>query len=408
MVRRPQADGKRVLITDGEERSALAACRSLHGAGYRVTTTYATRWAPARWSKASVEAHRLPDPRSDPRVFVAALVDIVRRDAYAALIPGTDAALLAVSQHRDELEPHVRLGLPPHGVVERCLDKLELAEGAERAGIQSPETIAGSTSEDALRAVEQFGYPVVVKPRRTLFFTGSGLRQQASVRVANAAELATALRRCGPDWLIQPAIDGAVHSFSGVRTAEGLIARGFSRYLRTWPVQAGNASFAYTIPLPPALAARVEALLADLGWVGIFELELVERPDGELAAIDLNPRLFGSLALVSAAGAPLAELWCRWLCGETIARRTARAARTYRWEDGELRNFVGCLRRGRLSDAAAMTVPRRGLVHAFFAPRDPLPLAARAMWLASLRRQRARAAKEELAAAAHSVQVETN
>ena len=52
------------------------------------------------------------------------------------------------------------------------------------------------------------------------------------------------------------------------------------RYLRTWPPEAGNAALTETVAVPAELAERVGALVAALGWEGIFELELVRVPAG--------------------------------------------------------------------------------------------------------------------------------
>jgi predicted ATP-grasp superfamily ATP-dependent carboligase len=390
----------RVLITDGEDRSSLAACRTLHAAGYRVTCVHVLRTAPAAWSRRVAAARRLPDPRIDADAFVDGLVEIVSAHRHHAVIPGGDAALLAISRQRERLEPHVGLGLPPHEAVERSLDKLATGEAAERAGIPAPASLACSTAAEAAAAAEQTGYPVLVKPRRTVFRDGSWLRHQSSLWVSEPAELEDALRLAGNEWLIQPAVEGAVHSFSGVRTPDGLIAQALSRYVRTWPAQAGNASFAHTIPVLPALAARVEAMLADLGWVGIFEVELIGRPDGGFATLDLNPRVFGTLALVSAAGAPLAEVWCRWLGGQATAPAIARPGVRYRWEDAELRNAVRHMRRGQLRGALAVAHPRRRVAHAFFAAGDPVPALARAAWLAAPGRRRLWAAPDAMVAPA--------
>jgi predicted ATP-grasp superfamily ATP-dependent carboligase len=323
-------------------------------------------------------------------------VEIVVAEPHDVLIPGGDAALLAISRQRERLEPHVCLGLPAHEVVERSLDKLAADEAAERAGIGRPPTIACATAEEAAEAAEQLGYPLLVKPRRTVFRDGSWLRHQSSLRVDEPGGLAAALRLVGSACLLQPALEGAVHSLSGVRTPAGLIARGLSRYVRTWPSEAGNASFAYTIPVDPALAAKVEAMLADIGWVGIFEVELIGAPGGEFAAIDFNARVFGTLALISAAGAPLAEVWCRWLCGEAQIPVVARPGVRYRWDDAELRNALRLLRRGRVRAALAIARPRRGLTHAFFSVRDPVPVLARAVWLLSPARRRVWAAPDSM------------
>ena len=55
---------------------------------------------------------------------------------YAVLIPSGDASLVAISRHRDLVEPHLSapIGLPPHEVVAAATDKSQLAAVVEDAG----------------------------------------------------------------------------------------------------------------------------------------------------------------------------------------------------------------------------------------------------------------------------------
>ena len=103
----------RVLITDGEQRAVVAAVRGLARAGYAVTVTASSRPAAAHWSRDCARRLHTPIVAADRG---AGLVEAVRRELereqYAALVPGSEAALRAFSRHRDELEQLTRLGLP--------------------------------------------------------------------------------------------------------------------------------------------------------------------------------------------------------------------------------------------------------------------------------------------------------
>jgi len=162
-----------------------------------------------------------------------------------------------------------------------------------------------------------------------------------------------------------------------VRTGDGIVAFVVARYLRTFPPEAGNVAFAETVVPPDGLRDRVDALMGELGWEGIFELELMRGDDGRFHAIDVNPRLYGSLALATRAGAPLAVILCDWILGRPTAPVTARAGVRYRWEDADLRHALAQLRQGRVRAAASALAPRRDVAHAHFRLSDPGPLAAR-------------------------------
>src|ERR1039457_3381331 len=105
----------RILITNAEERSVLASCRSLAVAGYRVSAIAFTHRAAAHHSRYCDKRLRMTDPALDAERFIDELADELRRGRYAALIPGSDRALLAISCMRERLEGITRMALPSAG-----------------------------------------------------------------------------------------------------------------------------------------------------------------------------------------------------------------------------------------------------------------------------------------------------
>jgi predicted ATP-grasp superfamily ATP-dependent carboligase len=378
---------ERILVTDVEERAALAVCRGLAAVAYRVSGVASSRSAAGHWSRTVARRYTLPSPRLDPAGFVAELAAITAEGEHAVLIPSVDAALLAVSEHREAFAPHVRVGLPPHDIVLRNLDKLALFDAAERVGLPPP---AGETCKDvdqAAAVARRYGYPVILKPVRSLA-RGEG-RTITSAFAADEDEL----RRLAPEhrapFTVQRREPGAVVSCGGVVANGALLGLCVSRYERTWPRTAGSASSSTTIEPPHGLPHRIEQLLGEIGWQGIFELELIETADGRLAAIDFNPRPYGSLTLATAAGANLPAIWCDWLLDRPPVPARCRAGLRYRWEEAELLNLAWAIRNRRLAAAAAVLRPRRS-VFAFFRLADPGPVVARS--LAALRQRVARRA----------------
>jgi predicted ATP-grasp superfamily ATP-dependent carboligase len=381
-------DPPRVLLTDAQDRSSLAGCRSLRGAGYAVDALATSRPAAAHWSRFCDRRLTASDPREDQARFIAELRDIVRATSYRLLVTGSDASLLAISRHRDRLEPFVELGLPSAEVVERCLSKPALALAAGEVGLGSPETAVCRDEGEARAAARRFGYPVVVKPRSTVFGRNGRVRQRGSSLVGDDASLAATLPEYGTPCLVQRREDGTVLSFSGVAADGRLLAYGVSRYGRTWPPEGGSVSFAKTIPPPPDLHRKVSDLLAVLGWQGVFELEMIQKQDEGFAAIDFNPRLFGSLELITKAGAPLTAAWCDWALNLGRIEAEARPGYAYRWEDAELRNLWRRLRERRLRSAISVLRPRRRMTRSFFRLTDPAPLLARILLLVNHRLRR--------------------
>jgi predicted ATP-grasp superfamily ATP-dependent carboligase len=368
-----------VLITDAQERSVVAAIRALDAAGYRVGATTHTRPSPGQCSRSCSEHHRVSSASANDEAFVTQLEEIVRRGAYAVLLAGSDASLLAISKYRVRLEPHVEIGLPSHDVVRGALSKVELARAAEVVGFRTIRSSVCENGEQALRAAREFGFPVIAKSASALVVTGGRTVRPDSRLIPDAAAMSAWLEQQPGPSLIQGRERGHVYSCPGVMTADGLVGFALARYIRTWPPRAGNASFAETISPPESLRESVAALLDRMGWRGIFELELMGSEEQGFVAIDMNPRVYGSLALSVRAGASLPALWCDVLLGRPVVAAVARPGVSYRWEEGETRNFVAFARRGSWRAALDVMRPRHDCAHAEFSRHDPGPLVARAI-----------------------------
>src|SRR3954447_5372040 len=129
----PGSSNRRVLITDGEARAALAACRALHSAGYEVDAVASRAPAAVHWSRFCSRRLRAPDPRLDRAGFTESLGGLLAERPYDVLLPGSDAALRAISEDRDRLSDLTSIGLPNHEVVLRCLSKAPVFEASRVA-----------------------------------------------------------------------------------------------------------------------------------------------------------------------------------------------------------------------------------------------------------------------------------
>ncbi len=374
----------RILVTDAQDRPGIAAIRCLHSSGFAVTAAGQAWWAPGLWSRQCSHRFVVSDPHQGIDEYVAGLERIVQARRHEVLLSGTDETLFAVSSRRERLAREVELGLPAREVVARALSKVRLAEAAADAGFPTPEGVVCETSDEALEAAREFGFPVLVKGVDTIAERDNLMIRFPTQLVRDEQELADAHERNGR-CIVQRRVEGHVAAFLGVMTDEGLLGMVLSRYRRTWPPVAGMASFAETAVIAPWLAERVGSLVDGLGWRGIFQLQMIEGADGHTWPIDFNPRLFGSMGIARAAGVPLSTLWCRWLLGERPSPRVGRAGVTYRWEQGDARNIVWQLRQGDPRGALASVRPKPGTTHPYFELSDPLPFVAQCGELAAVR-----------------------
>src|SRR6266576_1319214 len=89
----------RILITDGNERAALAAARSLVRAGHDVCVAAPTRVSLAGASRAVRPLRLATDPLSDPAGYAAAVGRFVAGEGADLLLPITDPSLEAVLEY---------------------------------------------------------------------------------------------------------------------------------------------------------------------------------------------------------------------------------------------------------------------------------------------------------------------
>ena len=360
----------RVLLTGSENPTGLAGLRALARAGFETWAAVGSRSSLGARSRAAAGLVDVPDPRESPDAFVDALADATRRLGVAAVLPGTEGALLAIAGRESAFPPSVALGSAPAETLRKATDKIELERLSLKAGFHVPPTRLIGAVEAA--AAEELAFPAILKPLRSELRTNGRLERFEASWVESRADLARALRGL-PDGagLVQPLIDGRLISVNGV-AFEGRL-HGVNQHVvhRVWPERCGHAVYAETIPMIPERERTVATFMRELGWSGVFNLQLIEH-GGRDYVIDLNPRLYVSLSLAVAAGLNLPAIWASLLLGLPVEAGGYRTGIRFREERGDLHAIFSELGRGRLEAARAL-LPRRRTVHALFSIRDPRP-----------------------------------
>ena len=128
-------------------------------------------------SRAAAGLVDVPDPRTAPDAFVSALAAAAKRLGVAAVLPGTEAALLALAGRESAFPASVAVGSAPEGTLQKATDKAALALLSLRAGLDVPPTRI-VVAEDPV-ATHDLSFPAVVKPLRSELVDG-GSRCSAS------------------------------------------------------------------------------------------------------------------------------------------------------------------------------------------------------------------------------------
>lgn len=349
-----------VLVTgDGQSRGAVAAVRALAAAGYCPAVTVSDGVSMAGASRYCLRRVPVPDATADPLGYAHAVRKELDRRPYLAVLPATDAVMIALKL------PEVHL-----------MDKVAWASLAAASGVAVLPARVFETSAELHRAAPELDYPVVVKP---------DLKRFMAQFVASPADLKRVPEDSGR-LLVQPYCPDPMRGIIGLMWAGRLVAAVHFSYIRIWPMPCGAASAAETIPPDNLIEAGLERLLA--GYQGMFHVDLVGP-----YLLDINPRIHPTLALARAAGVDLVGLYCGLLQGATPSVVRGRSGVFFRWVEGDLRSIVAAVVAGRMSPRAAIRAlsPRRGEAHAAESLSDPWPFIERVRYIPrAIGRRRAR------------------
>lgn len=347
-----------VLVTDGEQRAALAAVRSLGRAGHRVLVASADPRPLAGASRWATRSLPVPEPLGDPEGFSRAIAGIVLSLGVEVVLPMTEAAHLALLPGRGALHPAV-VAAPSFETFVRTADKQLVISTAASLGIAAPRQVT-MTTRPAPGPIDIGGltYPLVVKPSRSIGEAG-GRREKLGVRhaedPARLAGILADLPAAGFPVLIQERIIGPGVGVFVLRWNGRSIARFAHRRIREKPPSGGVSVLAESVPGDPELFAATDALLAALDWEGVAMVEFKrDASTGRPYLMEINGRFWGSLQLALDAGVDFPRLLVEAALGRVPPESlTWRSGVRSRWFWGDLDHLL--LRM--LRSSAALDLP---------------------------------------------------
>jgi protein-tyrosine-phosphatase/predicted ATP-grasp superfamily ATP-dependent carboligase len=372
------------LILDGHSRAAVETVQALGRSGIKVIVSAEKRDAIAFRSRYPI--NKLIQPRAIPsQKLMHWLEDLNARHGLDLIIPCTENSLQAFLEVPEE-NPLRRIAvLPPSRSLRTTLDKNLTGRYALQLGIPVPST----------RLVERIAdigetprFPVVLKTARSKLAEGNELKtfEPAIVRDEQA------WRSVLIDWVPRMAVleQEYIQGWGvGIEMLyrEGKLAWYFAHErLHEWPLTGGASTYRRSIEPPEGMLEASRRLLDSLEWHGVAMVEFKYRPNGSFTLMEVNPRLWGSLALSIDSGVnfPLG-LW-QIATGQALAPqpsfrravRTRHLASDLQWCKANLladRNDRLLLTRSRFRSLAELGLPflgRESWDH--FDLRDPGPV----------------------------------
>jgi predicted ATP-grasp superfamily ATP-dependent carboligase len=335
------------LVTDGDERAALAVVRALGSAGIRVTVGSTGEASLAGSSRYCSKQLRYPSPLEDGTGFQELLQRELKNGGHRVLIPMADITNCLVGEARSRLEPLVALPISSQRCIERAQDKGEVLRLARELGVPCPATLRFQPGEDLSRVGQTVGYPAVIKPRFSRFRNhNTNTWVLGPVEYAcNQDELQSKLYQshaCIPEPLIQEELQGEGRGVF-LLIWDGELKGAFChRRLREKPPWGGVSVYRESMPLDENLVEKSLLLLQALGWKGVAMVEYkVDARDGVAKLMEVNGRFWGSLQLAIDSGINFPLSLYRLACGENVpAQFDYKVGVRSRWLLGDLDHLL--------------------------------------------------------------------
>ena len=334
----------RVLITDGNERAALATARSLVRAGHSVCVTAATPLSLAGVSRGVRARVITTDPLTNPAGYAAEVRRVAEQEGTTLLLPISDASLEAVLERRAMLPAHITLPFADLATYRAASDKAYVLEQAQSCGFGVPETRIVASSEQWDEPIPDRFFPGVVKPHRSVVTAGNSRRKLVVTRVADAADCRRVLADLPPEAfpvLVQRWVSGVGEGLFALRWGGRAVALFAHRRLREKPPAGGVSVYRESIALDNRLVGPGLRLLDALDWHGVAMIECRhELETGGYVVMEVNGRFWGSLQLAIDAGVDFPELLVRCAAGERVPEyRDYRIGVRSRWFWGDMDHF---------------------------------------------------------------------
>src|SRR6266851_1400274 len=287
------------LVLDGHSRAAVETLQALGRYGVEVDIA-AERDCTAFHSR--YVRQRLTQP---PTHFPHRVAEwIAEQDAlreYRLIVASTEYSLQAFRMLSNDNPVRTKALLPGNESLNTALNKQKTCELASSLDIAVPRT---TLIESGLKLPTVERYPVVLKPTKSILVTSESVTTIAPEIVRNESERAAVLEK----WLPYLPVQQLEYIAGRGLGIEFLFNQGQPVWhfaherIHEYPLTGGASTYRRSVHADPTLLERAQRLLAALRWHGVAMVEFKVAPDGSFYLMEINPRLWGSLALSIDAG----------------------------------------------------------------------------------------------------------
>lgn len=298
----------RALVLDAHSSAGIEVVQSLGRAGIGVDA--ASEQPECLGFVSRYPDRRYPQPAAgDPDTFNSWLRELDDQRQYSLIVPTTENSLSAVNNlHKDD-PLRAKALLPSPESIQIALSKEATWQHANRLGIRVPQSRLITSIDQPVQAMP---FPVVLKPVRSLVNIAGTTELPLPVIARTEHERTRALEGLlmKSPVLEQSYVSGRGLGVECLYESGRLIWFFVHERIHELPLTGGGSTYRRSVT-PDTPAVRVAKRLLDtLNWHGVAMVEFKLQPDETVCLIEINPRLWGSLALAIDSGVnfPLA-MW---------------------------------------------------------------------------------------------------
>jgi predicted ATP-grasp superfamily ATP-dependent carboligase len=276
----------------------------------------------------------------DVAAYTSAIIEFVRQHPTRVILPTGDATIAALTPMRAQFAALGSvLALAPDSALAVANDKARTLQVAAELGIEAPRSIPIGSVDDLTVAIDEFGFPFVLKP--TISWTGKSRYRAVPTEVVDRAEaieatesfLAAGAGVLAQEWARGRREGATLFIVDGdVRVSCGHVAH------RTTPPLGGTSAVRESIRVPDDILGPAIRLAKAVGIEGPCEVEFRRDASGRPLLMEINPRLAGTIENAMQSGINLPLMVWRWATGQQVEQVAShRTGVRTRWLQGDLR-----------------------------------------------------------------------
>ena len=214
------------------------------------------------------------------------------------------------------------LGTSPEA-IDRAEDRERFQQMIQRLGLLQPDNATVRSQEEAVRAAEKIGYPLVVRPSYVLGGRAMEIVHQET-ELKRYMNEAVQVSNDSPVLLDRFSSNAVEVDIDAVCDGEQVVIGAIMQHIEQAGIHSGDSACAlppYDLPqeVQNAMRDQVKRMALELGVIGLMNTQLAWQ-DGEIYVIEVNPRASRTVPFVSKCiGVSLADIGAQVMAGKSLA-----------------------------------------------------------------------------------------